>query len=93
MRTDLQNVQVPLNDFVREIAREAAREVVGKVISQHAKGCATTAALPKLEARLSKMEEVTSRVKGRLMLWIGIMLGSGLAGGLSGLGVAKIFGG
>lgn len=70
---DLQNIKVPLDDFVREVAREAAREV----IKDHAKNCK----VHDLETTVEHLQGKVDKLTWRLAILIGAMLGSGLIGG------------
>ena len=65
----IESIQVPITDFVREVAREAAHAV----ITEHLATCPivkTVERVQKLEVRVGTM--------------IGFMVGSGLLGGISG---------
>jgi hypothetical protein len=75
---DLQNVTVPLPDFVSEIAREAARTI----LREHVETCP----IGETVVRVTKIES-------RLSLLVGIMLGSGALGGVVGGTIARFFAG
>jgi len=74
---DLRNIQVPLDQFVREIAREAARTILREHVS--------TCLIGETVVRVTKIES-------RLSLLVGIMLGSGALGGAAGALLTKFLG-
>lgn len=76
-----EEIQVPLTDFVKQIAREAAQEV----IKEHVATCQTAIAFPASVERLRKLEIKTSTL-------IGFMAGSGALGGGIGAIAAKLMG-
>ena len=75
MIDDLQRIQVPLDQFVREIAREAAR----MIIQEHAASCA----IGSVTGRLLTLEN-------RFSLLLGAILGSGALGGAAGALITKL---
>ena len=75
---DMQRIQVPLDDFIREIAKEAARTV----IVEHRAACP----IGETVKRVDKLSERTSFIFG----W---MAGSGLLGGAAGATIVKLMGG
>ncbi len=75
--TEVAQIQVPLTDFVREVAKEAAREV----IEEHTRAC------PIVEVgRRVRMLEIS------FAKLLGFMVGSGLLGGGAGAVAAKLIG-
>jgi len=75
-------VQMPLNDFVRELAREAAWHVGNQIIEAHMKDCVAR----QLEPRVRKLEEWRAT-------FVGIAIGSGVLGGTSAGIVTWLLGG
>ena len=71
-------VRVPLNNFVREIATQAAWTVIEKHI--------TTCPIARVEERVRLLE-------GRFNLVLGAIVGSGALGGTVGALILKAFGG
>ena len=67
------NVQVPLNDFVRETARVAARTV----INEHILSCPAQKQVETLNQRMIVLER-------RFYLLLGAIAGSGVLGGTIG---------
>jgi len=75
-KEQLQTVQVPLDEFILEIAREAAREVIEK----HMETC-------KVHCLEADVHAVDGRVRLLELRWarlLGIVAGAGTAGGLIG---------
>jgi len=68
MATD--GVQIPISDFVKQVARESALTV----IDEHVKSCPIAVAFPQVETRVRKLEV-------RFGTLIGLMCGSGVLGG------------
>jgi len=75
-KEQLQTVQVPLDEFILEIAREAAREVIEK----HMETC-------KVHCLEADVHAVDGRVRLLELRWarlVGVAAGAGAAGGLIG---------
>ena len=73
---DIRNIQVPLNDFIREIARESAREAV----REHMRECP----IADVRMRVEKLEQWKA--------WtLGAMCGSGALGGGIGASIVAWF--
>jgi len=71
-------VQVPLNNFVREIATQAAWTVIEKHV---------------LTCPIAKVEERVRLLEARFNLVLGAIVGSGALGGTVGALILKVFGG
>ncbi|HET6442730.1 MAG TPA: hypothetical protein VFH53_10165 [Phycisphaerae bacterium] len=81
-----QTIRLPLDKWVREIARTAAREAAALVIADHLASCPTKTAVADLTVRVRTLQI-------RFAGLVGLMLGSGIAGGGVAVGLAKLFGG
>lgn len=73
---ELQEVRLPLKEFVREVAREAARTV----IDEHRQSCA----IVELEPRVRDLESKYARL-------IGIVTGAAIVGGGIGGWLSSLF--
>jgi len=82
-------IQVPLDEFVRQIATEAAREAARCVLEEHRATCPIDA--------VAETQREHSRRLGRLELrfvaLVAFMAGSGLLGGLAGALISRALGG
>ena len=56
MNDDLQNIKLPLNDFVKQVAREAAHEA----LREHAANCE----IKQVVERLNRQEITTAKILG-----------------------------
>lgn len=71
---DMQQVQVPLPDFVRQIVRETAREV----IDQHVKSCAHAESMA---SRIKKLEDANDKQSNKWWEFVKLILAA-VAGGI-----------
>jgi hypothetical protein len=81
----VEDITIPLTDFVKGIAREAAFAAAKEIIEEHRKTCPAATAVGSLEVRLRGLEV-------RFSTLIGLMIGSGALGGGVSMGLAKLIG-
>ena len=74
-------VEVPLPNYIRDIAREAARTV----IAEHVKSCDAKEDITKIDKRVVVLEK-------RFNILIGAIIGSGALGGGVAAGIMKAWG-
>ena len=74
---DLHKIEVPLDDFIREIAQSAARQV----IAEHIVTCPLV---------ISHVFDRMTTLENRFSLLLGLIVGSGILGGTAGAMLAKL---
>ena len=87
------NVEVPIADWVRDLATHSAREAAKCVIEDHRAECRARNGYTKLAARVETIRD--DQTRGEIARWklVAIMLlGGGIGGGGSQL-LAKVIGG
>jgi len=71
----MEEITVPLSDFVKEVAREAAREVLREHVAQ--------CPIKEVQAKVESLQV-------RFAALVGLMIGSGVLGGSVAAGLVKL---
>ena len=82
--TDHHDVNVPLNEYTRQVAQEAARTVYNEMQLK----CPIWTVIE----RIDKSEERIDKLEQRFAYVIGAIVGSGALGGAVGASILKMFG-
>jgi hypothetical protein len=86
-----QTINVPLPQFVEQIADRSADRAARAVIKEHLELCETRKELPRVSGRVKVVELGLQRWQLRLVAILFFMLGSGTLGGLLGGLLVRIF--